>query len=207
MWSECVCQKQCYVGYQDENKAFIKSMDGSFGRKTTCRKGIQIKGLLQFKLWWKQSNVINYPSDNWLNMRHWSVLLLTQVIFLKESSCYWEYLDLPFQLHGHFVHQLMGSNRSGWKRCWLVSIEQIIFPTWLLRPLLRSPFIKYSYGTQMPLLCFSHPQRLICIAFLKTSLEPFIQWCSFQVFDNPAINSHSPPITRLLTISPSKKNK
>lgn len=59
--SEFLGQKQYCVGYHDGDKAFCKSMDGSFYRTSMCKKGKSITRLSK-----EVSNIVNLSSGHWL---------------------------------------------------------------------------------------------------------------------------------------------
>lgn len=63
--SEFLGQKQYCVGYHDGDKAFCKSMDGSFYRTSMCRKDKSITRLSIYPSK-EVSNIVNLSSGHWL---------------------------------------------------------------------------------------------------------------------------------------------
>lgn len=63
--SELLGQKQCCVEYMTVNKAFCKSIDGSFGRSITCRKSTY---LIRIRVYNSKDKLLSFPWKKWLNI-------------------------------------------------------------------------------------------------------------------------------------------
>lgn len=88
------------------DKAFCKSMGGSFGKSIACMEGKSIsrvkcpfqKGQNASLSWWKWSSIINLPPSSWLIIlpREWCLIRLVFVSATgRLSAQQWPWLDGP----------------------------------------------------------------------------------------------------------------